>query len=218
VAGLGPEWRGLSLTMPLKRAVLAVATESREPVPTIGVANTLVLDRGRRVAHNTDVGGMQAALAGAGVTTVDKATVIGSGATAVAAVAALHPIAATIVCCARSVQRAATAVAVGERLGARVSVVDWDHAPAHLSAPVVVSTTPASSTDEWVGVVPERPGLLFDVVYEPWPTPFAAAWMDAGGAVLGGLDLLVHQAVGQIEVMTGHRVAVPLLRQALERS
>jgi shikimate dehydrogenase len=73
----------------------------------------------------------------------------------------------------------------------------------------VIATTPAGSTDALAGRVPERPGPLFDVLYDPWPTRLAAAWAERGGAVVSGLDLLVHQAVLQVELMTGH-VPAPL--------
>ena len=79
----------------------------------------------------------------------------------------------------------------------------------------MVSTTPAGAADNLVGVVPDDPGLLFDVVYDPWPTVLAARWAAAGGRVLSGLDLLVHQAVGQVALMTGRTVPVDVLRAAV---
>lgn len=94
---------------------------------------------------------------------------------------------------------------------------DWADAAAALAAPLVVATTPAGATDALAGSVPTAPGILFDVLYEPWPTALAAAWSARGGAVVGGLDLLVHQALLQVEQMTG-RVPAPLaaMRQAGE--
>jgi shikimate dehydrogenase len=74
---------------------------------------------------------------------------------------------------------------------------------------------PAGVADALASEVAPGVGLLFDVVYAPWPTPLAQAWTEAGGAVSGGLDLLVHQAVGQITLMTGRRVDVGVLRDAL---
>ena len=67
----------------------------------------------------------------------------------------------------------------------------------------MVNTTTAGAADELAGVVAKPIGTLFDVLYHPWPTPLAAAWELAGGTVLGGLDLLLHQAVIQVELMTG---------------
>lgn len=79
----------------------------------------------------------------------------------------------------------------------------WEDAARALDAPLVIATTPAGAADALAGAVPRDPGALFDVLYDPWPTTLAAAWSRRGGAVVGGLDLLVHQAVLQVEQMTG---------------
>lgn len=217
VRSLDDTWRGLSLTMPLKRAAVRVATSTVEPVGLTGVANTLVLDGGRRVAHNTDVAGMQTALGEAGIAQVSRATVLGGGSTAAAAVAALAPVANDLVVVVRSPRRAAAVQAVADRAGVRLTLVEWVRAAEALTSPVVVSTTPAGASDSLVGAVPDDPGLLFDVVYDPWPTALAAGWTAAGGRVLSGLDLLVHQAVGQVALMTGRTVPVEVLRTAVRK-
>ncbi|HVQ90900.1 MAG TPA: hypothetical protein VMU51_07665, partial [Mycobacteriales bacterium] len=62
VAGLGPEWAGCSLTMPLKRAVLDVAADVSPLAWAVGAANTLVRRGGGWRADNTDVAGIVAAL------------------------------------------------------------------------------------------------------------------------------------------------------------
>lgn len=100
-----------------------------------------------------------------------------------------------------------------------VRIADWADAAEALSAPLVIATTPAGTTDALATAVPERPATLFDVLYDPWPTELAARWSMFGGAVVGGLDLLVHQAVLQFEQMTG-QVPGPLdaMRQAGEKA
>ncbi len=211
-------WRGLSLTMPLKQAAVQVASSTVDPVGVTGVANTLILAGDQRVAYNTDVPGMAAALAEAGVVRVGTATVLGGGSTAAAAVAALAPLTDGVVVVMRSVRRAGAVQAVADRVGVPLSLVDWSAASEHMHAPVVVSTTPAGASDSLVGDVPQAPGLLFDVVYDPWPTVLAAGWATAGGRVLGGLDLLVHQAVGQVALMTGRSVPVEVLRVSVRRT
>lgn len=215
VASLDETWRGLSLTMPLKQAAARVATATVEPVGVTGVANTLIHDAGRWVAHNTDVGGMRAALTEAGIVHPARASVLGGGSTAAAAVAALAPLVDEIVVVARSARRAASVQTVAARVGVALTLVDWAQAGEALTSPVVVSTTPPGASDGLVGIVPSTPGLLFDVVYDPWPTPLAAVWSRGGGRVLGGLDLLVHQAVGQLALMTGQGVPVEVLRAAV---
>ncbi|MFE0011930.1 shikimate dehydrogenase, partial [Streptomyces erythrochromogenes] len=103
----------------------------------------------------------------------------------------------------------------GERLGVAVRAADWSEAAGALQTPLVIATTPAGATDELAAAVPDTPGTLFDVLYEPWPTALAAAWSQRGGNLLGGLDLLVHQAVLQVEQMTGRSPApLEVMRRA----
>ncbi|MFF9626104.1 shikimate dehydrogenase [Streptomyces griseosporeus] len=221
VDGLGPEWAGLSLTMPLKRAVLPLLDEISDTARSVEAVNTLVLtEDGRRVGDNTDIPGMVAALREHGIEQVDSAAVLGAGATASSALAALARVCAgEITVYVRSEARAAEMRAWGERLEVEVRTADWADAAEALRAPLVVATTPAGTTDALAAAVPERPAALFDVLYDPWPTALAARWSVFGGAVVSGLDLLVHQAVLQVEQMTG-RSPAPLeaMRRAGEKA
>ncbi|QLE71208.1 shikimate dehydrogenase [Streptomyces rectiverticillatus] len=203
--GLDGSWAGLSLTMPLKRAVIPLLDEVSETAASVEAVNTIVFtEDGRRLGDNTDIPGIAAALRERGVTEAASAAVLGAGATASSALAALAGICTgEVTVYVRSEARAAEMREWGERLGVAVRTVDWSRAAEALTAPLVIATTPAGAADALAGAVPEHPGALFDVLYEPWPTPLAAAWSARGGAVLGGLDLLVHQAVLQVERMTG---------------
>ncbi|MET7607011.1 shikimate dehydrogenase [Streptomyces avermitilis] len=206
---LGPEWAGLSLTMPLKRAVIPLLDEITETAASVEAVNTVVCTRdGRRVGDNTDIPGMVAALRERGIEQVDSAAILGAGATASSALAALARICTgEVVAYVRSEARAAEMRQWGERLDVEVRTEDWAQAAEGLRAPLVVATTPAGATDALAGAVPERPATLFDVLYDPWPTDLAARWSAYGGAVVSGLDLLVHQAVLQVEQMTGRSPA-----------
>ncbi|MCL8012553.1 shikimate dehydrogenase [Streptomyces sp. AS02] len=220
-AELGPQWAGLSLTMPLKRAVIPLLDEISETAASVEAVNTVVFtEDGRRVGDNTDIPGMVAALRERGIEQVDSAAVLGAGATASSALAALARICTgEVVAYVRSEARAAEMRQWGERLDIEVRTADWADADRALRAPLVIATTPAGTTDALAAAVPERPATLFDVLYDPWPTPLAARWSMYGGAVVSGLDLLVHQAVLQVEQMTG-RVPAPLeaMRKAGERA
>ncbi|MFF9124885.1 shikimate dehydrogenase [Streptomyces sp. NPDC014889] len=209
--GLGPEWAGLSLTMPLKRAVIPLLDGISDTAASVEAVNTVVFTAdGRRVGDNTDVPGMVAALREHGIEQVDSAAILGAGATASSALAALARVCTgEVVAYVRSEARAAEMRQWGERLEVEVRTADWADAGQALSAPLVIATTPAGTTDALADAVPGRPTTLFDVLYDPWPTPLAARWSMAGGAVVSGLDLLVHQAVLQVEQMTG-RSRVPL--------
>lgn len=219
--GLGPEWAGLSLTMPLKRAVMPLLDRVSDTAASVEAVNTVVFtEDGRRLGDNTDIPGMIAALRERGIEQVESAAILGAGATASSALAALARICAgEVVAYVRSAARAAEMRQWGERLGVDVRTADWADAERALSAPLVIATTPAGTTDALAHAVPERPATLFDVLYDPWPTALAARWSAYGGAVVGGLDLLVHQAVLQVEQMTGRSPApVTAMRKAGEHA
>ncbi|MFG2645148.1 shikimate dehydrogenase [Streptomyces sp. NPDC048370] len=221
VAGLDDSWAGLSLTMPLKRAIIPLLDEISDTAASVEAVNTVVLtEDGRRVGDNTDIPGLIAALRERGVEKVESAAVLGAGATASSALAALARICTgPVTAYVRSEARAEEMRGWGERLGVDVRTADWEQAHRASSAPLVIATTPAGATDALAAEVTDAPGTLFDVLYHPWPTPLAAAWSERGGAVLGGLDLLVHQAVLQVEQMTGV-VEAPLaaMRDAGEKA
>ncbi|MFH8240386.1 shikimate dehydrogenase [Streptomyces sp. NPDC018321] len=218
---LGPEWAGLSLTMPLKRAVIPLLDSVSETAASVDAVNTVVFtEDGRKTGDNTDVPGMIAALREHGIEKTERAAILGAGATASSALAALARICTgEIAVYVRSEARAAEMRGWAERLGADVRIADWADAEEALRAPLVVATTPAGTTDALAAAVPEMPATLFDVLYDPWPTTLAARWSAYGGAVVSGLDLLLHQAVLQVEQMTG-RSPAPLaaMRAAGERA
>ncbi|MDH6520423.1 shikimate dehydrogenase [Streptomyces sp. SAI-135] len=221
VERLGPEWAGLSVTMPLKRAVIPLLDGISDTAASVEAVNTVVFtEDGRRLGDNTDIPGMVAALRERGIEQVDSAAILGAGATASSALAALARICTgEVVAYVRSEARAAEMRQWGERLDVEVRTADWADAAEALRAPLVIATTPAGATDALAHAVPERPAALFDVLYDPWPTELAARWSMIGGAVVSGLDLLVHQAVLQVEQMTGLSPApVDAMRKAGEHA
>lgn len=219
VAGLGPEWAGLSLTMPLKEVGLAVAGEVSPVAAAIGAANTLVRRAdGSWYADNTDVPGMVEVLTGAGVTEGAEMTLLGAGGTARAALAAAARLGAGRVSC-RVRRRAAGEELAGlaDSLGLRFEVQDWAD-PADVGrTDVLVSTVPKGAADHLADAARSwQPGtVVFDVVYDPWPTPLAAGAAAAGCRIVSGLDLLLAQAVGQFEQFTGVAAPVSAMRSAL---
>lgn len=216
---LGPEWAGLSLTMPLKRVALEVADEVSAEAAAIGAANTLLLGAVRR-AENTDAGGVADALAAAGVAPARRPVLLGAGGTAQAAVAGLrdagHTRGAGVTVVVREPSRTRALRATADRLGVTMDVVRLDAAGVVLpEADLVISTLPAGATDVLSGVGWAPGGTLFDVVYHPWPTPLAASASAAGCRVIGGLDLLLHQAARQVTLMTGCPAPLDAMRAAL---
>lgn len=206
VAGLGEEWRGLSVTAPLKREARALADVVSDRVALVGAANTLLLTGGEVHADNTDLPGAVAAIRERYDGRIRFATILGGGATAASTGLALVELGAESVRVA--VREPARGRETADRITAHpshpvVELISFDEADDDTD--VIVSTIPvAAQTDRLVAQCGGVP-LLFDVVYDPWPTPLVAA---AAGPVVSGLDLLVHQAALQFTAFTG--VAAPL--------
>jgi shikimate dehydrogenase len=216
VGGFGPEWVGVSVTKPGKFAALRFADEHTPRAEQVGSANTLVrTPRGWR-ADNTDIDGVTGALAT--LTPVEsvsgRALVCGSGGTAPAAVVALAELGVTgITVVARNPDKATPLVDLGTRMGAPTRFCDLDSrglADEVAAAQVLVSTIPADVASRYAGTFAAIPVLL-DAVYDPWPTPLAAAVAATGGRVISGLQMLLHQAFAQVEQFTG----LPAPREAM---
>ncbi|WP_435819802.1 shikimate dehydrogenase [Micromonospora taraxaci] len=219
VAGLGPEWAGLSVTMPGKEAALAVAAQVSSVAAAVGAANTLVRrPDGSWYADNTDVAGMVRVLTAAGVSSGAAVTVLGAGGTARAALAAAAQLgcpAVTVV--ARRPGAIDELRPVADALGVVLTAAGWADAQHHLAtADLAVSTVPKGVADPLADAAAWRPGtVLFDAIYDPWPTPLAASAAVAGLRLVSGLDLLLAQAIGQFEQFTGVAAPVEAMRGAL---
>jgi shikimate dehydrogenase len=218
--GLGEEWRGLSLTMPLKRTVVPLVDSLDEWAKLSGVANTVLLEDGRRLGFNTDIPGAMAALVERVHEPLRSAVVLGGGATAASVLHALAELGcttATVVV--RDPARAEETVAAvsAHPRAPELSVGTIDHAVADglpSDVDIVVSTIPTEAqTPGLLAACAEAP-TVFEVVYDPWPTPIARAAQESGRRLVSGLDLLAHQAIIQMELMTGRTVPVDLVRDA----
>ena len=217
VEALDERWAGLSLTMPLKRVAIPLCAEITPRALAVSAVNTLTFDPdGSLRGDNTDIPGLVGALRAAGVAPLPSAAILGGGATAASALAALSEFGVEVVAAyVRGPDRAREMSDLAEGLGVAVVTRDWADAARALDEPLVLVTTPAGAVDALARAVPGAPGVLFDVVYDPWPTPLAAAWSAAGGRVVGGLELLVHQAALQVELMTGQALDLPPLVAAM---
>jgi shikimate dehydrogenase len=216
IAGLGPEWRGFSVTMPCKQAAVRAADEV-DPLPALlGAANTLVrtADLGWR-AENTDVGGIGMALQLGGAESVPHAAILGAGGTAVAAAVALASLGAEQVdVVVREPARAGEVTRVLDVLGVACTVHRLDRAT--VTAPVAVSTVPIDGQPGLLDLGWHAGQTVLDVLYAPWPTPLAGAVSAAGGRVISGLEVLFWQATTQVELMTGQPAPIEAMRRALE--
>ena len=220
VDGMGPEWVGLSLTMPLKRVALAVADEVSPLARAIGAANTLVFPAagpaGGSQAHNTDVAGMVGALQEAGLTRIEQAIILGAGGTAQSALAAVRELGhQSPIVLVRNLARTGELRETAERLGMRPTISGGLFTRPLPAADLVISTLPGGAADPLSATRWKPDTTVLDVVYAPWPTPFAGSALAAGCPVVSGLTVLLYQAVAQVELMTGHPGPVEAMRTAL---
>ncbi len=217
--GLDDSWAGLSLTMPLKEAVLPLLDDVAALALATRSVNTVVLGRDARVGHNTDVAGIVAAVEGqVGADGPESVTVLGSGATARSAAAAAVQLGARhAVIVARRQQAAADVAATATALGMpETRTREWDAPGDALNADLVISTVPGDAARTMVPLLPEQPRVLLDVTYHPWPTALAGAWTRAGGVAVSGAQMLLWQAVAQVELMTGLQAPVNDMADALQ--
>jgi shikimate dehydrogenase len=220
VDGLDADWRGLSLTMPLKREVMGLLTSRDDWTRLSGSANTLLLDaEGGRHGLNTDIPGALAAINTATEGRIRSAVVLGGGATAASVLLALAE---------RGLEQATLAVRDPARAADTVAAVSGHPRPPQVTvttlddlgpvpADILVSTVPVDAqTDRVLSVLGDQP-VVFDVVYDPWPTPLAEQAATRGQVLVTGLDLLLWQAVDQVRAMTGRfDVPVDAMRRAGE--
>jgi shikimate dehydrogenase len=220
VDSMGPEWAGLSLTMPLKRVALTVADQVSPLAEAVGAANTLIFaptgPAGGRRADNTDVAGMVSALREAGLDRVEQPVILGAGGTAQGALAAVRELghqSPTVLV--RNLARTGELRETADRLGMRPAISDGLFTEPLPAADLVISTLPVGAADPLSATRWKPDTMVLDVVYAPWPTSFAGSALAAGCPVVSGLTVLLYQAVAQVELMTGHPGPVEAMRTAL---
>ena len=228
LSGLGAEWTGLSLTMPLKRVALRCVDVVQPLAQSVGAVNTVIFQAGGlKVGANTDVYGLVQALreavpqpATGGHT---RGVIVGGGATAASAVAALGELGIhrprVLV---RNLGRAGTVLRAAASMGVEAELVTLgsDRAAGLLrEAEIVISTVPGGASAELAPLVAQTSldpaQVLIDVVYEGWPTPLPTQWLASGGSVAPGYLMLLHQACEQVRLFTGQLAPVEVMRAAL---
>jgi shikimate dehydrogenase len=215
ISALDDTWAGLSLTMPLKECVLPLLAEVDDDARSIASVNTVLPVAGGWQGANTDIYGITQALRDAGLAgSPVTATVLGAGATARSALAALARLGVKqVTVCARRPGAAVEAAVLGTRLGMTTSAAGIDPDLALAAADVVVSTLPGDAATPWAVVAPMATGALVDASYHPWPSALSSAW--GGPVVVSGRDMLLWQAVEQVRLMTGREPSVERMRDAL---
>jgi shikimate dehydrogenase len=209
-------WRGLSLTMPLKQAIQPHLDRVDRIGELTGAVNTVLFEWGGDTVHrsgfNTDVPGIVRALRAVGVERVRHVQVLGGGATAASAIVAASELGAeSVLVSVRAPERAAGLVPLAASVGLAVEVAPFDAPRDDDATGLVVSTLPGGADAPLAFSAALRARVpLLDVAYEPWPTRLGQAWADAGGVVLGGLAMLVHQALLQVRIFVAGDPFAPL--------
>ncbi|NWL09732.1 shikimate dehydrogenase [Paenarthrobacter nitroguajacolicus] len=206
-------WCGLSVTMPLKSAMVKEVDEVRGAGAHLGVINTVVFEHDagqvRLVGYNTDVAGIVEAVRYAGVASAPHAAILGGGGTSAAAVAAVQELGARHVdVFVRDAGRAGDAQAAAAAVGISLAIRPLtEAATAVAGTDLVISTFPPRAADSLAEELAELPGtgagVLLDVAYDPWPSRLAEVWHGHGGAVVPGLEMLMYQAAEQIRRFSG---------------
>jgi shikimate dehydrogenase len=215
---------GCNVTLPHKEAAFSAASETRPAARNAGAANTLWFEGDRLIADNTDSAGFmeslfteQPALRIGGATV----SILGAGGAARGIVFALLQHGAGEV---RVFNRTrARAEALAAAFGARVVARDWsERVDRSRDVPLLVNTTSLgmkshAPLDMDVASL-DRQCVVADIVYVPLETPLLAAARARGLAVVGGLGMLLHQAVPGFEKWFGVRPQVTAeLRALIER-
>lgn len=227
IASCDASWRGLSLTMPLKREVLPLLNSQDGVVDLAGGANTVLFQHGTGrsggtggsggespglCGFNTDVYGIVEAFSQGGVQELAYAHILGSGATAASVLIAVHQLGARrVLVSARTPANAASLIELGGRLGVEIEVRPLRGMPdpgslSGVAAAVpdaIISTLPGGADADLRAVYDDdvrKHAVLFDVSYDPWPSPLASHWLEVGGRVIPGVEMLLYQAVAQIRI------------------
>ena len=209
------EWTGFSLTMPLKEEALSCADIIDPLVQKIRSGNTLLNQDGKWSLFSTDVLGFKNAVSTNNVNAPSSVLIIGSGATARAAVAAFDSSNTTIYVLHRNSERENSIRQCAQ--SSSITFLPWEFTADIYNFDLVVNTTPKYAIDDFAQRLSRKPtGTYFDVIYDPWPTNFAYSWAHNGGNVIEGLDLLIAQGIEQIRIFTGAQLPTAELTSYLK--
>jgi len=203
--GLDDSWKGLSLTMPLKQAVRPLLSHQCHLSTLTGSVNTIVRRPGGWHGFNTDVWGATTAIRERLGGEFGRAILLGAGATAASLIVSMHDLGVeSLDIVIRDSGKTNDIQELARRLGIEATVVTFGQKID--SAPLIVSTLPASAELPANAMDSLNADFLFDVVYDPWPSALGQEWDDRGLESLNGLSMLLWQAVRQARVFYGDSV------------
>lgn len=217
LASLDASWTGFSLTMPLKEEIINCVAEVSPLSKKIRSANTLYRTSDDWQATTTDVSGFTHSLQSHSVKLEGNVLIIGAGATARSAAAACDGWSSQITIMARS-SRGADEIFKSVD-SSEMNFVSWGDEESIHKAHLIISTTPEGATDSLIEAFPTKPeSIFFDVLYKPWPTQALLSWRENSGYVIDGLDLLIHQAISQVEIFTASPIDRSSMAQLMRKA
>ncbi len=209
VKGLDASWEGLSLTMPLKQVARPLLSRQCHLSILTGSVNTIVRRANDWHGFNTDVWGATTAIRERFGSEFERAILLGAGATAASLVVSLHDLGVEwLDIVVRDPAKTTEIEELARRLGIRSRVSSFGDSIE--SAHILVSSLPASAELSEDAIESLDAEFLFDVVYDPWPSALATEWTNRGLDSMGGLSMLMWQALRQARVFYGESVDDPL--------
>lgn len=214
---------GFNVTMPHKEAILPLLDEVDATAASCGAVNTVCIREGRAIGHNTDGTGFLDSLAGQGFYPQGRTVLLlGAGG---AAKAVGHALAAAgagrIIVCARRLERAAALAAqlpgCGEGIVLAQDAIQQAAAACDLlvnATPLGMAGSPAFARLDFLQAMPPH-AVVYDLVYHPRRTALLEAAARQGLRTVGGIDLLIRQAVRAFTFFTGETPDTAALYDAL---
>lgn len=214
---------GFNVTMPHKEAILPLLDEVDTTAASCGAVNTVCIREGRAIGHNTDGTGFLDSLAGQGFYPQGRTVLLlGAGG---AAKAVGHALAAAgagrIIVCARRLERAAALAAqlpgCGESIVLAQDAIQQTAAACDLlvnATPLGMAGSPAFARLDFLQAMPPH-AVVYDLVYHPRRTALLEAAARQGLRTVGGIDLLIRQAVRAFTFFTGETPDTAALYDAL---
>ena len=214
---------GFNVTMPHKEAILPLLDEVDTTAASCGAVNTVCIREGRAIGHNTDGTGFLDSLAGQGFYPQGRTVLLlGAGG---AAKAVGHALAAAgagrVIVCARRLERVAALAAqlpgCGEGIVLAQDAIQQAAAACDLlvnATPLGMAGSPAFARLDFLQAMPPH-AVVYDLVYHPRRTALLEAAARQGLRTVGGIDLLIRQAVRAFTFFTGETPDTAALYAAL---
>lgn len=201
-------YRGLALTMPLKEISIGFVDRVDPIAKQISSINTIIFESTGSIGLSTDLMAFKSLLK---PYFGKRIGILGAGGTARAAIGALKGTGSEVTVLTRSMTRHDQLHAAAVDL--ELDFLDWHNFEEIQDRDLIISTTPAGATDG-LSVISSKADF-FEVIYHPWPTELAKRYQNLGKVVIGGLSLLVEQALFQIKYFSQKDFDFDQMRQTL---